>query len=246
MTYLMIHDMRPEYLDLDLKKYRLTFDDGLFSQYYYYPLLKKQPGKLIYFITTAFIKPGKARGMYAGDNLPYLKSKKYMYRTFIEGRFDHFMTMEEIQHLAARPDVQVGVHSHFHDVVLTRTHASKRKPLAPWKLARFKNQSDISALDMSARSKLAFQGYYFEHDTLTRRSEMQWEEYIRRDTQLSVEWMIKNLGITPELYCFPFNEHNEKLISMLKAFGFKQFFAARPGESREVVGRTDIDRLLAD
>jgi hypothetical protein len=56
--------------------------------------------------------------------------------------------------------------------------------------------------------------------------------------------MENHLEIAPELYCFPFNEHNEKLISILKAFGFKQFFAARPGQSSEVAGRTDIDRLI--
>ncbi len=246
MQYLMIHDMRPEYFDLDLKKYGLTFDDGLFSQYYYFPLLKSHPGKLIYFITTSFIKPGKARGMYVGKTLSPLKSKKYMHRTFIEGKFDHFMTTEEVQQLSSQPHVHVGVHSHFHDVILTRTHPGKRKAITPWKLARFKNRSDISAQGLSIRSKLAFQGYDFEDDMLTRRSQVKWEDYIKQDTQLSVEWIANNLGFTPELYCFPFNEHNEKLISILKTFGFKKFYAARPGKSKEVIGRTDIDSLLGN
>jgi hypothetical protein len=56
--------------------------------------------------------------------------------------------------------------------------------------------------------------------------------------------MEDNLGITPELYCFPFNEHNEKLISILKTHGFKQFFAARPGKSTEVTGRIDVDSIV--
>ncbi len=240
----MIHDIRPEYFDLNLNPYRLTFDDGLYSQYYYFPLLKNHPGKLTYFITTAFIQPGKPRRMYTGEYLSHLKSKKYMYRTFIEGKFDHFMTIEEVQQLSAQRNVRVGVHSHFHDVILTRTHSSKKKPLSPWKLERFENRPEISAQDMSIRSKLGFQGYHFEHGILTRRSQAQWEEYIKYDTQLCVEWMAANLGFSPELYCFPFNEHNEKLISILKTFGFKQFFAARSGKSSAVVGRTDIDRLV--
>jgi hypothetical protein len=244
--YLMIHDWRPEYFDLDLNQYRLTFDDGLFSQYYYLPLLKNHPAELTFFITTSFIKPGPVRRKYSGEHLVHLKAKKYAYRTFIEDRFDHFMTLEEIQELAAKANVRIGVHSHFHDVILTRTHASKRKPLSPWKLARFDNRPEIVAEDLSIRSGLAFQGHYLKDDKLVRRSEAQWEEYIKYDTELCLNWMQDHLCFTPDLYCFPFNEHNQKLITILKTFGFKQFFAARPGKSTEVVGRLDIDSLVKD
>ena len=73
METLMIHDIHQNYFDLNLNQYRLTFDDGLFSQYYYFPLLKSQPGKLTYFITTSFIKPGQARGMYTGEYFSRIK-----------------------------------------------------------------------------------------------------------------------------------------------------------------------------
>jgi hypothetical protein len=46
------------------------------------------------------------------------------------------------------------------------------------------------------------------------------------------------------MYCFPFNEYNEKLISILESFGFRKFFAARSGKSTEVRGRVDIDSLV--
>ena len=244
MPYLMIHDIRREYFDLNLDPYRLTFDDGLFSQYYYFPLLKNHPAELTFFITTSFIKHGKARSMYAGEYISHLKTKKYAYRTFIENRFDHFMTLEEIQELAAQANVRMGVHSHSHDVILTRTHASKKKPLSPWKLARFGNRPEIAAEDLSIRSRLAFRGYYFKDDNLTRRSQARWEDYIKYDTEQCVRWMEDHLGFRPDLYCFPFNEHNEKLISILKTFGFKQFFSARPGKHTEVIGRVDIDSLV--
>jgi peptidoglycan/xylan/chitin deacetylase (PgdA/CDA1 family) len=244
MQYLMIHDLRREYFDLGLDQYRLTFDDGLFSQYYYFPLLKKHPAELTFFITTSFIQPAKARPMFAGEYLSHLKTKKYAYRTFVEGRYDHFMTVAEIQAICEQPKVRIGVHSHFHDVILTATHARKRKPLSAWKLARFKNRPEIYARDLSIRSKLAFQGYYFKGDALTRRTEAQWEDYIKYDTELCLRWMEDNLGLRPEWYCFPFNEHNEKLIAILKTYGFKKFFAARPGKSTEVLGRIDIDSLM--
>ena len=54
----MIHDIRKEYFELSLNQYRLTFDDGLFSQYYYYPLYKNHTERLTYFIATSFIQPG--------------------------------------------------------------------------------------------------------------------------------------------------------------------------------------------
>ena len=244
MNYLMIHDIQKEYLDLDLDQYKLTFDDGLFSQYYYFPLFKNHPEKLRYFITTSFIKPGSARDMFNGTYISHLKSKKYMHRTFIKGNYDHFMTVEEIQELSKHPNVRIGVHSHFHDVILTRKHASKRKPLSQWRLERFDNIPQISKKDFSIRSKLAFQGFYFKDGMLTRRSQAQWQDYIRYDTELGIKWMEDNLGFTPHSYCFPFNEYNEKLVSILKTYGFTKFFAARPAKSREIKGRIDIDRLI--
>lgn len=246
MKHLMIHDIRKEYFDLDLNRYRLTFDDALFSQYYYFPLFKNHPQHLLYFITTSFIKPGGARGMFDGSYIPYLKTKKYGYRTFIEGRYDHFMNVEEIQFLSKQPNVRIGVHSHFHDVVLTRTHARKRKPPSPWKMERFNGFSDLSDRDFSIRSRLAFQGFNLKNGVLTRRSADEWEDYIKSDTELCMRWVQQNLGFTPVFYCFPFNEYNEKLISILKAFGFSEFFAARPGQNKELTGRVDIDSLIAN
>jgi len=246
MERLMIHDIRKEYFDLNLDQYQLTFDDGLFSQYYYFPLFENHPAKLIYFITTSFIKPGKARNMFGGEYITYLKSKKYGYRTFVEGKFDHFMTIEEVQAIASRSNVRIGVHSHFHDVIFTRSHPRKRKPLSKWKLERFQNLPDMSREDVSIRSKLAFQGLNYRDGLLVRRTEAEWEAYIKYDTELCVKWVEDNLGFAPDLYCFPFNEHNEKLITILKTFGFTKFFAARSGKNSEVLGRLDIDSLVAD
>ncbi|MGD9137795.1 MAG: polysaccharide deacetylase family protein [Desulfobacterales bacterium] len=244
METLMIHDIHPNYFDLNLNSYRLTFDDGLFSQYYYYPLLKHHPENLTYFITTSFIRPGPARDMFTGEYLPYIKSKKYMYRTVVEGKFDHFMTVEELQSISRQNNVQIGIHSHFHDVIFTRTHSRKRKPVSRWKLERFQDLPDLSSENLSIRSKLAFQGFNYRDGLLIRRTESEWEDYIKYDTELCTRWMADNLGFAPDLYCFPFNEFNQKIISILKSFGFKRFFAARSGKNSEVHGRVDIDSLV--
>ena len=140
----MIHDIRREYFNLDLNRFQLTFDDGLFSQYYYYPVFSKNPFPLIYFITTSFISPGKTKKMFGGEHLPYHKSKKYMHDTFIKGVYDHFMSIGELQQLAACENIQIGAHSHFHDVILTHKQSKKKKPLSAWKLARFQNHPAIA------------------------------------------------------------------------------------------------------
>lgn len=246
MKFLMIHDIRKEYFDLNLNAYRLTFDDGLYSQYYYFPLFKNHPDTLNYFVTTSFIKPAKARKMYSGSPIAYLKTKEYMQRAVIEGQRDHFMTVEEIQIISQYPNVRIGVHSHFHDVIVTRKHPRRKKPLSSWKRARFAGCPQISNQNLSIRSKLAFQGFECRDGALIRRSEGEWEDYIKYDTELCITWVEQNLGFTPDVYCFPFNEHNEKLISILKSFGFKEFFAARSGKSRQVKARVDIDRLIDD
>ena len=244
MPYLMIHDLRKSYFDLDLDQYRLTFDDGLFSQYYYYPLYEDHPEPLTFFIVTGFIRAGEARGMFDGSYLPYLKSKKYMYRSYVEKKFDHFMTTEEVRGLAARPKVEIGLHSHWHDVIPTGAHPHKRKPLSKWKFARFNHSPEIVEHDLSIRSKIAFQGYHLDGGGLRRRTVTEWEDYIKRDTERCLQWTAHQLGLTPDSYCFPFNEHNQKVIGILKTYGLKKFFAARPGKCTDVIGRTDIDSLI--
>lgn len=246
MKILTIHDVRKEYFDLDLNAYQLTFDDGLYSQFYYFSLFKDHPEKLTYLITPSFIKPGKIRKTVAGRDLPYIKSKKYMYRTFAEGRFDHFMNLEELQEISRQKNVQIGAHSHFHDVILTRTHPHKRKPLSPWKLERIRAGKEIPVEGFSIRSKLAFKGHEIDDGKLIPRSESAWEDYIKYDTELCLRWFEQNLNIQPKIYGFPFNEYSTRFVMILKSFGFKQFFAARPKNKKEITGRIDIDSLISD
>ena len=244
MKILTIHDIRKEYFDLNLDAYQLTFDDGLYSQFYYFSLFKDHPEKLTYFVTTSLIEPGTARSVFNGRYLPYLKSKKYMYRTFVENRFDHFMNVEELQEICGQKNVQIGAHSHFHDVILTRTHPHKRKPLSPWKLDRMRVSKEFSDEEFSIRSKLAFKGHTIDDGKLIPRSETAWEDYIKYDTELCLKWFEQNLNIHPKLYAFPFNEYSTKYVMILKTFGFKQFFAARPKNKKEITARIDIDSLI--
>ena len=71
MRYLMIHDIRKEYFNLNLDQYRLTFDDSLFSQYYYFPLLKDHPGKLTFFIQHPLSNPEKPEACFPVSTSPF-------------------------------------------------------------------------------------------------------------------------------------------------------------------------------
>lgn len=244
MKTLMIHDVRPAYFELGLDAYRLTFDDGLFSQYFYYPVLSDKTPVLTYFITSSFVRDGKARSVFAGDPIPFLDSADYMHKTMIRGEYEHFMNVEELRSLAEKENVRIGAHSHFHDVILTRTHPKKRKALSPWKLERFENDRVITKNDLSIRSRLAFQGYELRNGRLERRSGDEWEDYIKRDTEDCLDWFESKLGFLPHMYCFPFNEYSEKLISVLKTFGFKTFYGARAKGRKDIHERIDIDSLI--
>ena len=246
MKTLMIHDMRREYFDLPLDRFRLTFDDGLYSQYYYLPLLENHRVPLIFFIATDFIQPGSARGIFAGEWRPYLKSKRYMYQAMIEKRRDFYMTTSEVQRLAGLDNVVIGAHSHFHDVILTRTHARKRKPPGDWKLARFADVEDPVGKGFSIRSRLAFQGYEAKGGDIEQRSRSKWEDYIKYDTERCLDWFRIHLGFSPDHYCFPFNEYSTLLVTILQSFGFKYFYGARASGSDIIQPRKDIDRLLAE
>jgi len=240
----MIHDIREDYFKLRLEQYALTFDDGLFSQYYYYPLLSRGQNELIYFIPTAFILPRPARPWFGGQHFGYLKSKQYMHAAFVRNDFEHFMSIEELQALAGEKKVTIGAHSHEHDVIVTRTGSRRKKEPSPWKLARFQNHPAITKNSYHIRSKLAFQGYELKGEHLSRRSESEWEDYIKYDTAQSLKWFDVHLNLRPEIYGLPFNEYSDRLLAILKSFGFKKFYGARPVEGKDICPRIDIDRLV--
>lgn len=246
MEHVMIHDIREEYFELDLTDCRLTFDDGLFSQFYYYPLLRRQSAsEMLYFIISSCIRPGEYRGMFTGEYIAFQKSKKYMYRALLEDDFSAFMRLEELQELAGMKGVRLGVHSHFHDVIPTRSHPLKTKRPSRWKLERIGcEESELQQL-YSIRSKLAFQGYVYRRGSFVRRSRKAWLDYIKYDTELALQWFSTHLGQIPDIYCFPLNEHNRTLIDILKTFGFRHFYSRRLVPfCEEIICRTDIDARL--
>lgn len=243
LKILMIHDLRRDYFDLPLENYRLTFDDGLYSQYYYQPLLCSHPETLTYFITTSLIGEGPARPQFSGRFLDPMETGVYSFRAFIEGDREGFMTLEEVRFLAEQPNVRLGAHSHFHDLILTDVHPRHPRPVSPWKLARFRRIPEALRQGLSIRSRLAFQGFEFRAGRLVGRSKSDWLDYIRRDTEHCLEWFARYLDHHPTAYCFPFNEYSPPLMKLLRSFGFREFYGGRSPRNTRIIGRTDIDSL---
>jgi peptidoglycan/xylan/chitin deacetylase (PgdA/CDA1 family) len=244
MKILSVHNIKEAYFDLDLENFRLTFDDGLYSQFYYFPLLKKSGSEMIFFIITSFAKPGKVRKMFDGEPYAYVKSSKYMHDALIKDDFGHFMTLEEIRTLSGHKQVLIGAHSHFHDGIIE--NIPPKKPSSQWKLERYPCLRLMDAKKWSIRSRLACRGFNCRDEVLVRRSEQQWMDYIKFDTELCLKWFESNLGFTPTAYCFPFNEYDDKLIRVLKSFGFSMFFNGSSAGNRDVFTRTDIDVKLRE
>ena len=243
MDKLIIHDIRKEIFDLDLSEYQLTFDDGLFSQYYYFSLFKPNHKPRIFFIVTGFIQPGKARNVFNGQYIAHIKSPEYMYEAFVKKNFDCFMRLEELEIITGQKNVIIGAHSHYHDIILTE-HRLK-KPLSQWKLKRLLcPMQSHDSMPLNRRSKLAFQGYLWSGKNLVERPRKEWVDYIKYDTELCLEWFEKYLGFKPSIYCFPFNEYSHLLVETLKGFGFTHFYNGRSGDDIKIFNRVDIDQLL--
>ena len=103
---LMIHEIREEMFDLPLENYILTFDDGLYGHYCYYPKFAKISTEKIYFISSGIICKGQ-------QNLLFPSSKEAHEKAF-NGNFEDFMTVEQIQELMKDPLVSIGAHGHSH------------------------------------------------------------------------------------------------------------------------------------
>ncbi len=244
MKRLVIHDLRPEYFALPLDGWTLTFDDGLFSHYYYLPLLRRLRSPLLFFLTTSLIGEGPARPLFDGRFLPYRPPADYAHAAFLHGDREAFLTVEEARFLARQEGVRLGAHSHGHEVGLTDIAPRRPRPVSPWKQDLLSPIPAELRRGLSIRSRLAFAGFVYEEGRLRPRSEAEWRADIRRDTEICLEWFERRLGFRPEAYAFPFNEYSPVLIEELERFGFREFYGpSRPKDPR-VLARTDIEDLL--
>ena len=103
---LMIHEVREWMFNLPLERYTLTFDDGLYSQYHYYPEFAKIPTEKIYFISSGIVCSGHQSTEFPACQDAHKKA--------FAGNYEDYMTVPQIKELMQDPLVEIAAHSHYH------------------------------------------------------------------------------------------------------------------------------------
>jgi len=103
---LMIHEIKESLFDLPLEDYILTFDDGLYSQYYYRKKFLELNTTKIYFISTKYICDSNQSRDFPTSIVAHEKART--------GNYEDFMTLHQIKELQKDPNVYIGGHSHSH------------------------------------------------------------------------------------------------------------------------------------
>lgn len=106
---LMVHEVKPEFLDLDLSEFDIiTFDDGLYSQYLYREHFLKFNIPLIYFISTGIICPEDK------EQIIDIECSEAHRKWFCNKDSSPYMKWSQIKELNNIPGCKIGGHSHQH------------------------------------------------------------------------------------------------------------------------------------
>lgn len=111
MQYLMIHEWLPEYEQLDLSPYVLTFDDALYSQYEAIDFLQERypDNQKIFFVSTGII--------HHDCNTPQYKdiSCSAAHQLFFEQGLTHnYMSWPQLLKINCLPNCSIQLHGHLH------------------------------------------------------------------------------------------------------------------------------------
>lgn len=173
---LMIHEIKKEFFNLNLQNYVLTFDDGLYSQFYYSNKLNKIPTRKILFITPSLIQNSNIiRSQFSNTNIEFPACFEAMEKWVKYKDNSDYMTIAELKKIIREYDFEIGAHSYNHNRY-------------PKKLSEY-------------------------------------IKIFKKDTEIMIEWFIKNLNFKPTSYCFPFNVELVLMRSLLiNEFKFNEFF----------------------
>lgn len=104
---LMIHEVDEKLFDFPLEDYTLTFDDGLYSQYYYWPQIKNINTEKYFFISSnIYCRDQKQSLDFPECQIAHKKAR--------QGNFEDYMTVEQLKELNEDPQVTIGGHGHEH------------------------------------------------------------------------------------------------------------------------------------
>lgn len=105
---LMVHEVSEWMLDLDLSSFDLiTFDDGLYSQYYYHKEFLKYNIPMIFFISTNIIGTEH-------QSMEFPNCVEAHEKFFLTGDTSDYMNWNQIKTLHSTENCKIGGHSHQH------------------------------------------------------------------------------------------------------------------------------------
>lgn len=105
---LMIHEIKEKYFSLYLENYILTFDDALYSVYYYKDIIKNLNTQKIIFIPTGRILKERKEEPKFDD----CYKANILWTNYRDN--SNYMTIDEIKDLL-KLGFEIGGHSHFHE-----------------------------------------------------------------------------------------------------------------------------------
>ena len=111
----MIHEIRDHIFSLPLENYTLTFDDGLYSQYYYFDRFRDVDTEKIFFISTNIVSSGNQ-----SKDFPTCRDA---HEKAFRGNKEDYMTWKQIEELMRQPQVTIGGHGHDHNDLKTYDRA---------------------------------------------------------------------------------------------------------------------------
>lgn len=147
---LMIHEILPWMLHPSLENYILTFDDGLYSQYFHLDFFKKLNTPKIFFISTEIICPEEQK-----QNSDFLPCAKAHEEFFKNGDASNYMKWSQVHEIANTPQCFIGGHSHAHH---------KNQDLSIKELFGALKVDTLKMMDTFKRENLAIEHFCFPYN----------------------------------------------------------------------------------
>ena len=111
---LMVHELNEYYFNnINFEEYNLTFDDGLYSQFFYLPILDKIKTSKIFFISTGLIRNGLIRPQFNGKYFDFPTCYEAMCNWVNNEDREPYMNTNEIKWMFDN-GYKLGGHGHFH------------------------------------------------------------------------------------------------------------------------------------
>lgn len=206
LTTYMIHHVcdtiyKYNFLDSDI----LTFDDGLYSIYYFKNELKKITNEKIIFITPKLVNFKNS------SNRNLLNSSKNMELHFKKNDNSGFLSIHEIEELLNKYNFKIGAHGYTHDIIL---HGFNRgAAINDWRFYKYPKLLNRNGL-LNINSCLSAVGYYYKNNKLIKHSIQEYEDRVNLEIYNMMNWFKKYFDI-PIYFAFPFNSFNDYLLTII-------------------------------